>query len=280
MGCNLTLGTFRSETEDEDHKPNAQFVVSVAQYRGRSVFFTGPAYASLIAHYSFNSDFTDESGNANHLTGGFGTPRISTTAGEFALGGGALDLDSTTSNKEYLKLTTPITFGAGDPWSVAFWARHRPGNDGRAGMIVGDLTSTDFIWIPRDGVVDGIRFRSSSGENADYNIDVQPAGVFHHWALIADGVGSIEVYYDNASLGAQSSDTTLTITSVGHAFNSAVHSMNGQIDELYLYDDAIDAAKINTLFLRVPEPNTLILLGSGCLILLFRRRSPVLKVDG
>ena len=218
----------------------------------------GSLKAGLLAHYSFDTDFSDASGNGNDLVAGLGTPSLTTTVGEYAFGGGALDLDSTISNQVYLNLTNPITFGATDAWSVAFWARHRPGNDGRTGMIVGDLTAADFIWIPRDGAIAGLRFRNSASGNADYTTPpagVEPAGVYHHYAVVADGAGNLEVFYDNASLGTMAMATNFDITSVGQAFNQATQSMNGQIDELYIYNEAIDSAKINELFAATSGPD-------------------------
>jgi len=215
-----------------------------------------PATAPLIAHYSFDSDFTDSSANSNDLTEVVPPPTsapttITTAAGEHMFGGGAADFDSLLSDAAYLELTSNLSFGASDPWSVVFWARHRPDNDGRSGMIVGDLTNRDFIWIPRDGAVDGLRFRNSLTGDADFTTPpdgVEPAGDFHHFAVIADGVGNVEVYYDNVSLGSIAYDTTFDITSVGHGFNQNTQSMNGQIDELYIYDEAIDATEVSRLF--------------------------------
>ena len=217
------------------------------------------AWADLLAYYPFDEGFLDVSGNGNDLAAASGTPSITAAAGEFVVGGGALDIDSTTGSQEYLNFAVPISFGAGDPWSVVFWARHRPGNDGRTGMIVGDLTNTDFIWIPRDGAVDGIRFRNSSGQNADYNTPpagVEPAGAYHHFAVVADGTGRVEIYYDNTSLGTRSIATTFAITSVAQAFNQTTQSMNGQIDELHIFDEAITAAKVDELFSGSDDPDT------------------------
>ncbi len=239
------------------------------------------APAGVIAYYPFDADTSDASGNGNHLTGpitsGAASAMITTTAGESMFGGGAADFNSAVTDQAYYDLTTPISFSASDAWSVAFWARHRPGNDGRTGMIVGDPSdAANFIWIPRDGAVDGIRVRTlNNTTQADYTTPpagVEPAGVFHHFAVIADGSGNVEVFYDNASLGVQALNTSLSITSVGQAFNQATQSMNGQIDELYLFDEAIDAARVDALFNNIPEPSSGLLAALGGVALLRRRR--------
>jgi len=245
-----------------------------------ALFLPMSAGASVLAYYSFDNDFTDGSGNGNNLTGpvtsGGATATITSTSGEHMFGGGAADFNSALAGAARLDLTSTLNFSASDTWSVAFWARHRPGNDGRTGMVVGDLTARDFIWIPRDGAVDGIRFRNSLTGDADFITPpggVEPAGDFHHFAVVADGAGNVEVYYDNASLGSIAYDTTFDITSVGQGFNQTTQSMNGQIDELYIYDEAIDGTTVDALFTNtIPEPSSAALLGLGVLFVLRRKR--------
>ena len=69
-----------------------------------------PARADLLAYYPFNKDFTDSSGNHRDLVVANGTPTITTAAGEYVFGGGALDVDSTISTAEFLNLPQPIVF--------------------------------------------------------------------------------------------------------------------------------------------------------------------------
>ncbi|MDB4578924.1 hypothetical protein N9105_06415 [Akkermansiaceae bacterium] len=53
---------------------------------------------ALLAYYPFDTDFSDASGKGNDLAAGLGVPTVTTTTGEHAFGGGALDLNSTISN--------------------------------------------------------------------------------------------------------------------------------------------------------------------------------------
>lgn len=204
----------------------------------------------MLAYYPFDRDFKDASGNANDLFVVEGEPTIITTEGDFIFGGGALDTDSTVTDREFLELTNPLSFEAADAWTIAFWARRRAGSDDRQGMVIGDTANTlDFVWLSNNPLqVQGLRFRSSDNVNANYDVGMDH-GEWHHWALVADGAGNLTVYLDNVSLGLTVTSTTFSVRNVAHAYNTFVHSMNGQIDELYVYDEALDAAAVEALFL-------------------------------
>jgi hypothetical protein len=72
-----------------------------------SAILAQSASAALLAHYSFDSNFTDGSGNANHLTASSGTPNVTTTTGQHVFGGGAANLDQS-GTQEHLALTATI----------------------------------------------------------------------------------------------------------------------------------------------------------------------------
>ena len=125
---------------------------------------TGGAEAGLLAHYPFDTDFTDVSGNNNHLTVAAGTPTITSAAGENAVGDGAAKFVSTEADQHSLVLTSPITFSAAEAWSVAFWGRRAAGSTNRQGMVIGNLERLRFhLALGRRGRVSGMRFRNSSG---------------------------------------------------------------------------------------------------------------------
>jgi len=210
---------------------------------------TPSARAGLLAYYPFDSDFTDASGNNNDLTIATGTPTITNTSGECVFGGGALDADSTVSTEEYLNLTNPITFEAEDAWSIAFWARRRPGTDYRTGMVIGDPSNkTDFIWVPDNpSQVQGLRFRSSANMNANFG-GFPDDQEYHHWVVIADGAGNVSAYRDNVSQGYVTMTSDFSITSIAGAYSATTQSMDGQIDEMCIYNEAIDASTVGNLY--------------------------------
>lgn len=207
----------------------------------------GSLEAGLLAYFSFDRDFSDTSGNFNHLTAEPGTnPTLTTAPALVAVGDGALDLDG----NDWLNLSTTLAFGPNDPWSVAFWVRRDPNAATQDGMIVGEVgSSSNFIWTPDNpAVVQGLRFRNASGTSADFG-GFPDDGAYHHWAVIAPGDGSVTVYRDNISLGSltPAGGTTFTASDVGHAFSQAGQIHYGQIDELYLFDEAISPDKVAEL---------------------------------
>jgi hypothetical protein len=67
-------------------------------------------------------------------------------------------------------------------------------------MVIGTPAGSDFIWIPTNpSSAQGLRFRNSSGDTTDYDGFPDDAQ-WHHWVVVADGAGNIDVYRDNTSL--------------------------------------------------------------------------------
>ena len=160
---------------------------------------------------------------------------------------------SSETDAHYLSFTTPHTFLAEDAWSIAFWGKRAAGSTNRQGMVIGDLSGSDFIWLSDGGGgVSGIRYRNSSGgtyDNGSLAVDAFPDdGHWHHWAVVADGMGTLTVYRDAVSLGSVVAETSFEAVHVGQAYNANAQSMNGQIDELYIYREAISAARVGELF--------------------------------
>ena len=214
-----------------------------------------PATPVLRAYYPFDGDFTDASGNNNHLTGSSGTPDITTVGAESAVGGGALNLDQS-GTQEHLAFTTPIGFTGTTAWSMAWWGRRGTSSAATQGMIAGTITdSNNFVWTPSNATVEGLRLRDSAGASTDYD-GIVDDNAYHHWAVVYNDAGSVEVWRDNVSLGSKAFTGSISMTHVGAGTASQTNSFFGQIDELYFYDGAIDAAKVGELFAAGVTDNT------------------------
>jgi len=216
----------------------------------------GFTHAGTVLHYSFDADYTDSSGSGNHGTvygsGGRTTSRS-------AFGGAAYEGQGTDGGVD---LTTPIVFSASDKWSVSVWAQ-TDNIAGNTNMILGDRTdNADFIWT--NNGFDGFRFRSSNSTTYDFTSPKD--NNLHHYAVVADGTGSVSLYRDGAfDETVTLTNSSFTINAVGDAYGGLW--MDGIIDEVWVFDDALNSTQVQSLYQNnvVPEPSTFLLAAIGLL---------------
>lgn len=247
-----------------------------------AAFLVVPAHAAVFAHYSFDSDFTDSSGNARHGTltdvGTTGNSGIITSAGNHVFGGGAITLSA---DRDFVDVPV-ATFSSGTAYTIAFWARKSSGDTGGAAdwdMVIGDRNSTNFFIGLNDVTGAGMRWRSSAS-TADRQADFTIAKDYnwHHYAIVASGT-TITLYLDGAFVGSDGGNLTgFQYNSIGEAYTSAADfDFNGQLDEMWIFNEALDATRISNLTnfnSVVPESSSLILSSLGLLALARRRRLP------
>ncbi len=239
--------------------------------------------ASVYAHYSFDNGYNDVSGNLRHGTltdvGTIGNSGITSTPGEFKFGGGGLNLSS---EADYVAIPSK-TFGSGVPYSIAFWAKKAQDNK-QWDMVIGDRNNNVFFIALNDtsGSLTGIRWRSNTSASGNREVDaVAPNDTnWHHYVIVADG-SDLTVYVDKiAAAGSETGVSTgFTLNTIGQAYTTASFSFFGQIDEMWIFDSAIDQTIINNLYqynsLVAPEPGTYGLFAVGFVglaLLAWRRR--------
>ena len=258
---------------------------------GSVVESTIAAGATIVAHFPFDADFGDASGNGHDGAATNATRvTINTTTSKF--GGGAADFANTLTpaTNDYVSLSTsPIHFNTATAYALSFWARPTDTTaNNTGGMIMGDPTNlVSFVWVEEAVGGNGLRLRPAVTPNV--NIDTPITGYkdgnFHHFvvqvaALDGDGiVNDVTVYYDNVAKTPVKnvSNTSLDIKAIGQGYTSALNVVyKGQIDEVWIFDGALTADEVSNLYSAnaVPEPSTIAgLLGLAAVALLGRRRS-------
>lgn len=240
-----------------------------------------PLHAAVYAHYSFDGDYTDSSGNGRHGTltdvGTLGNSGITTTLGSHVFGGGAVNFSA---ERDYVDLGAMSTFSSGNPYTFSFWARKTAGDTGQAAdydMVIGDRGVTGFFIALNDVTGAGLRWRSldnTTARQADFT--AAKDYVWHHYAIVASGT-TITLYVDGElSSTATGKMTGFQWNTIGEAYPSSQDfDFNGQIDEMWIFNEALGATAISNLYQYndvVPEPSALLLSAAG-LTMALRRRS-------
>lgn len=243
---NLTLTTSITSGVADQRLRDLDFTFEIAQ----PVVETG----DLILHYRFDGDLLDSSGSANHGTTNLGT--LSSAAEDVAYGSGALSLRGQTDSD--VDLNAPIVFTASDTWSAAFWSKRAALDDNR-GMVMGDTSNrVDYIWLNEVSAPTGLTFKSTSSKT--YNFAVTHDLDYHHYALVADGAGSLTLYRDGTFLQTVTvtgGDTSFKITSIGNGFDTNSRSVNGKLDEVRIYDSELSASEVGSIYTtETSEPVT------------------------
>lgn len=245
-----------------------------------------PANAAVFSHYSFDSNFNDTSGNGRNGTltdvGTTGNSAITSTAGEFQFGGGAMNFSA---DRDFLAIPSK-TFGSGSAYTIAFWAKKAAGDTGQAAqwdMVIGERDNTIFFLALNDasgsGDRDGIRWRSNTAATGTRQTNhVSPDDTsWHHHTITATSSGALSYYLDGSLVNTVNGVSTgFIFDTIGEAYTSgADFDFHGQIDELWIFDEALNATEVSNLEqfnTTVPEPGTTALAFLATLGLLRRRR--------
>ena len=231
----------------------------------------GSSHAGLVAHYEFNGDLTDSSGNGNTATLVDGSGGSSTnTGGKLTL----IHATNSGSNTEYVDTGVTPSTTAG---TIAFFytntgigGNHYSYNSTYSNAANGDDWE---MWSYSDGRV---RSRIESGTQSELQTPTIPNAVIgqeYHYAFTwVDTAGTVTYkgYVDGVLI---TTDTGGQAPSVGALYiggGNNNHGANGIYGDFRIYDNTLDDAAVAAL--AVPEPSSAALLGLGGLALILRRR--------
>ncbi len=208
-----------------------------------------PVHAGVFAHYSFDSNYNDSSGNARDGTltdvGTLGNSGIVSTAGNFKFGGGAMNFSA---DRDYLAVPAN-TFASGVAYTYAFWAKKAPGDAGGSlqfDMVVGQRDSMVFFIALTNT---GLRWRSSDSTTArQADFAAADDTIWHHYAIVASGT-TITLYVDGSFVSAATEKQTgFTCDTIGEAYTTGGdYDFHGQIDEMWIFDEALSSTRVAAL---------------------------------
>lgn len=229
----------------------------------RSILLIGlitplPLTAGVFAHYSFDTDYTDSSGNgANGMLTDVGTVGNSGIHhDDYKFGDGCLNLST---DRDYVVIPAK-SFAAGEPWTISFWARKSLATK-QWSMIIGDRTNNNHfigLGVSAGGQLNGqpaltgLRWRGTdktATTQADFASLAAQSTDWHHYAVTVATNGTITTYLDGAFLGtATGISTTFTLNTIGEAYSSTGLDMDGLIDEVWIHDETLSATQVTALY--------------------------------
>lgn len=211
--------------------------------------------ADLIAHWAFEGNGLDSSGNANHTSH---TGSVSYTAGRF--GGQAVDLNGAS----YLSGSAAnLHYGSG-PFSIAFWMQsHQPDSDPNFHfMSYGKWANGQYVG-PRiygnaagdEYILSYMGYDASPSAVYDFNTDYPvPLNTWEHYAFTYDGT-TMKIYvngtlHDSETMALNISPERYLVIG-GRLTNPGSHTVqqyfDGLMDDLAIWSTELSADQVRAI---------------------------------
>ncbi len=244
-------------------------------------------HAAVLAHWSFDSNLTDSSGNNRTLTASGGA---ATTALNSRFGGGSLRTDGV--NDFVYRNDSAFDFGTAD-FAISFW--YLRGNNDVTDALLGQGSS-----IANDGYL--ARIDGTTDANAQLQMILDDNGAYRAGALAPAGDNSafqhvvmqrsgdlLQIYVNGSLFASDTGNDNVDVSASGYAFAVGARNIfdngttagqenffNGWLDEIWVYDSALSQGEITNGYLRnflpIPEPGVFSVALMGAIILRFMRR--------
>ncbi|RYD29989.1 MAG: hypothetical protein EOP87_17360, partial [Verrucomicrobiaceae bacterium] len=213
-----------------------------------------PVHGGVYAHYAFDTGCEDSSPNRRHGTlvdtGVKGNSGIITAPGRFKFGGGAMNFGA---DRDIITIP-PQFLDSGRAYTIAFWARRKAGDTGDQAlwdMVIGQRGTPNFFIGLGDGSNGGpgLRWRGeNSAPERQADFAAPNDSLWHHHAIVASGQ-TVSSYLDGELTGtATGKYTGFAFDTIGDGYGPTRNfGMHGQLDELWIFDEALDAKGISRL---------------------------------
>jgi len=240
--------------------------------------------SDLEAHYEFEGDLTDSSGNGNH---GAAVGPGATFNNARVVGDQALALDGGThikiADSSSLNITGDLTVAGAMRLDVSqalttnntYWPHlvNKGDNSGWRLRIKQDSADNAFL-----NYIIGTPSGGPTQPNSNSGV-ISADGKWHHVAATIDfnGTGGdVTFYIDGINVGSGTINQTALVDTSGDSLLLGVASgttdLVGNLDDVRIYSRALTAGEIGALNALLPEPTTLSLLALSAAGLVRRRR--------
>ncbi len=215
------------------------------------------ANATIVQHLTFDVDGTASVGTDATLVGG----ATIVTGGKAA---GALSLDGI---DDYATTIGYKGIGGSDPRTISLWVKTAVNQSAGTFFIgwgdVGSGARVRYDLGLQGGTTDQMRLELNSGGFTSATGTTITDNTWHHLALTWDGT-TVTFYLDGNPYGTAAPGTVNTVltedvvigTGIRQAFggNTTARWTDGLIDDVQIYDEALDAAKIEFLYNNPGNP--------------------------
>tara|TARA_Y100001963_G_C6729262_1_gene423009 strand:+ start:231 stop:1325 length:1095 start_codon:yes stop_codon:yes gene_type:complete len=144
----------------------------------------------------------------------------------------------------YIKIPSTTFDVDGSTHSFAFWCKRHATNSWDVVLGIEPSASNNFIIFSNSA--DTITIEGSEGDMAKGNIE-NVAGVWYHFVVVCDS-GTVQVYQDGKAVTMTDSaiGSDVTINCIGGSSSSL--GFNGPITDVAIYNSALTASQVKTLY--------------------------------
>lgn len=223
----------------------------------------------LVAYYPFSGNANDASGNAHHGTNFGADP----TLDRFGNSNSAYYFDG--SNPDRIEITNVDSLSPAN-LTIAVWIYQEPSNHDSAHILSNQsyppYKGYGLYTRNADPYKLGFQLLKDSSNYKKVEDDLVYPDEYNKWMFVAATYdGSNMVLYKDAILQGtwsytegytKSTETNMTIGNLSYYYHQPLHYFKGSIDDVYIFNRALSEDEIYQLNV-IPEPTTMILLGSG-----------------
>ena len=205
----------------------------------------GDITSNLAAHYKFDGDGNDSSGNGRNLTLTGTMPYVT----------GKIGQGCTPTGTNKFTLANPSWLSSLSAYTVAFWCKDAGYNINEAAVSYGTNANTGSIVLYPFDTSNGNGFKAFAnnvGNVLDLNTSKPATGSWQHVCIVVSSSSDAKLYVNGALEQTNTTNSMATAASLTHisvgTYANAAQPYSGDIDELRFYTRAISSGDVTELY--------------------------------